>query len=101
VRISGAGFTHVTAVYFGTTAATFRVNGEGSLTATRPPGKGTVEVTVTTTKGASSPVAADHFTCFPRPSASTGQATEVAAGKAVLNATVNPNGGEVTSCKFE
>jgi phosphodiesterase/alkaline phosphatase D-like protein len=35
------------------------------------------------------------------PTVETGSASEVGQHTAVLNATVNPNGGEVTSCKFE
>jgi len=35
------------------------------------------------------------------PTVVTGRATEVEGGAAVLNATVDPNGGEVSSCVFE
>jgi len=36
-----------------------------------------------------------------QPTVLTGKATSVSASTAVLNATVNPNGGEVTTCTFE
>src|SRR5207302_1849343 len=42
------------------------------------------------------------LTTLPEPPAAvTGEATEVSASDAVLNASVNPHGGEVTSCQFE
>ena len=40
-------------------------------------------------------------TLFPAPTVKTEKATEVTQTSATLNATVNPNGGAVTSCKFE
>ncbi len=40
-------------------------------------------------------------TLFAAPTVKTEKATEVTGTSATLNATVNPNGGEVTSCKFE
>jgi subtilase family serine protease len=37
----------------------------------------------------------------PAPTATTGKATSITANSAVLNATINPNGVAVTTCKFE
>jgi hypothetical protein len=57
VSISGEGFRGATAVMFGSTsAASFTVNNDTSITATSPPGHGTVEVRVTTPAGTSSAV---------------------------------------------
>ena len=54
VTITGTGFTGVTAVKFGSTAASsFTFNSGTSITATSPAGTGTVDVTVTTPKGTS------------------------------------------------
>jgi IPT/TIG domain/FG-GAP repeat len=63
VTITGTNFVGVTAVKFGTTAATsFAVNSETSIIATSPAGTtGTVEVTVTTPNGESGSTSKDHF----------------------------------------
>ena len=62
VTIAGSGFSNVTAVAFGGTAATsFLVNGLNSITAVAPAGSGTVDVTVTA-GGVTSPTSsADHY----------------------------------------
>ncbi|MFI4985666.1 MAG: IPT/TIG domain-containing protein [Solirubrobacterales bacterium] len=63
VTISGNTFTGATAVKFGTAEATsFTVESATSITATAPPGTGTVNVTVTTPAGMSPPSAADRYT---------------------------------------
>ncbi|HLN43629.1 MAG TPA: IPT/TIG domain-containing protein [Acidimicrobiales bacterium] len=62
VSVSGNYFVGVTTVDFGTTAATFTVNGSTVITATAPAGTGTVDVTVTTGAGPSATSAADQFT---------------------------------------
>jgi IPT/TIG domain len=65
VAISGSGFTGATAVDFGNgqSAAQFTVNSDSSITATSPPGSGTVSITVTTTGGTSaSGGSAEEFT---------------------------------------
>jgi hypothetical protein len=55
VSISGEGFSGATAVVFGSrNAASFTVNSDTSITATSPPGRGTVGVKVTTPAGTSS-----------------------------------------------
>ncbi|MGD0381748.1 MAG: IPT/TIG domain-containing protein, partial [Acidimicrobiales bacterium] len=63
VTVTGTNFTGVTAVKFGTTAATgVTVNGATSLTVTAPAGTGTVDVTVSASGGTSSTGSADHYT---------------------------------------
>jgi hypothetical protein len=62
VTITGTNFTGVTAVTFGTTAASsFTVNSATSITATSPAGSGTVDVTVTTAAGTSVTGSGDQF----------------------------------------
>jgi hypothetical protein len=53
VTLTGTGFAAVTAVRFGSTAATFTIDSSSQITAIAPPGTGTVQVTVTTTAGTS------------------------------------------------
>jgi hypothetical protein len=64
VTITGSGFTQVTAVDFGTTpAASYTVDRHTkTVTAVSPPGSGTVDVTVTTSKGTSTVTPVDEFT---------------------------------------
>ncbi len=63
VTITGTNLAGVLAVHFGTAAATsFTVESPSAITATAPPGTGTVDVTVTGGAGTSPPVAADRFT---------------------------------------
>jgi alpha-tubulin suppressor-like RCC1 family protein len=62
VTITGTAFEEVLAVKFGSANATsFKVNSEGSIMATSPPGSGTVDVTVTTPAGTSAPSSADEY----------------------------------------
>jgi Bacterial Ig-like domain (group 3)/Autotransporter beta-domain/IPT/TIG domain len=62
VTITGINFTGVTAVKFGTTAASsFTVNSATSITATSPAGTGTVDLTVTTPGGTSATGSPDQF----------------------------------------
>ena len=63
VTLSGGQFTGTTAVDFGSTpAASFKVNSDTSVTATSPPGTGTVNVTATNAHGVSVTSSADEFT---------------------------------------
>ena len=63
VTIAGTGFSDVTAVDFGSTAASsYLVNGLNSITAVSPPGTGTADVTVTASGVTSTTSAADIFT---------------------------------------
>ena len=62
VVITGSGFTGATAVAFGPTAAPgSAVNSDTQITATSPPGTGTVDITVTTPAGTSATGAADQY----------------------------------------
>jgi hypothetical protein len=66
VTVTGEHLTGATAVRFGATSATsFTVNSDSSVTAVSPGGTGTVDVSVTTPAGTSSPGAADRFTYEP------------------------------------
>jgi hypothetical protein len=64
VTISGTGLTTASSVYFGgVAAASFTVNGDGSITAVTPAGNaGTVDVTVSAAGGTSTTGTADQFT---------------------------------------
>jgi hypothetical protein len=62
VTITGSGFTGATAVDFGNASAPQKtVDSDTQITATTPPGNGTVDVTVVTPIGTSSPSPADQF----------------------------------------
>lgn len=68
VSVTGSGFTPGATVEFGGVAApTVLVTGAGTLTATAPPGSGTVDVTVTDSGGDSPATAADLFAYEPAP----------------------------------
>src|SRR5438132_12734756 len=69
VTITGTNFSGATAVRFGSNAAgSFTVNSATQITATSPTGVGTVDVTVTTEEGRTSPNStADQFTYVPAP----------------------------------
>jgi hypothetical protein len=63
VAITGAGFTGATAVDFGVSPATnVTVQSDTTITASSPPGVGTVDVTVISPGGTSAITAADRFT---------------------------------------
>jgi len=63
VTLSGNTFTGATSVRFGSTqASSFTVDSSSSITATVPPGAGTVDVTVTTPSGTSPTGTFDRFT---------------------------------------
>jgi IPT/TIG domain len=62
VSIGGTGFTGATAILFGgAPAASFQVKSAKLITATTPPGTGTVKVTVTTPAGSSATGPASHY----------------------------------------
>src|SRR5438132_7891120 len=69
VTITGTNFSGATAVRFGSNAAgSFTVDSATQITATSPTGVGTVDVTVTTEEGRTSPNStADQFTYVPAP----------------------------------
>jgi alpha-tubulin suppressor-like RCC1 family protein len=63
VTITGANLKGASVVRFGpSSAASFKVNAEGSITAVAPAGSGTVDVTVTTPAGTSTTGPPDHYT---------------------------------------
>jgi len=63
VKITGTNLTGATAVKFGTASATaFTVDSSTQITATTPPGTGTVDTTVTVAGAASATTSADKFT---------------------------------------
>jgi alpha-tubulin suppressor-like RCC1 family protein len=63
VTISGANLTGASAVRFGSAeATTFTVESSSTITATAPPGSGTVDVTVVTPAGTSQVSTADRYT---------------------------------------
>ena len=61
VTITGSGFIGATAVDFGSVSAQMTVDSDTEITATSPPGNGTVDVTVVTPAGTSSTSPADQF----------------------------------------
>ncbi len=86
VTITGTNLAGASAVKFGATNATaFTVNSATSITATSPPGAGTVEVTVTTPGGVSPASAADRF------SYSAASAKITLDGKSATNYAVREN----------
>ncbi len=102
VTITGTNFNEAAAVDFGSSGATsFEVISATSITAIAPAGAGTVDVSVTTSGGTSATSSADKFSYVPAPTAVTKAASSITQTTATLNATVNPNGGEVSSCEFE
>jgi hypothetical protein len=72
VTISGTNLTGASAVYFGGMAAsTFTVNSATSISATTPPGSGTVNTTVVTAGGTSASSVNDQFTFTGSPAPSS------------------------------
>jgi subtilisin family serine protease len=68
VTIAGSNLGGTSAVEFGSnSAASFTVSSSTSITATAPPGSGTVDVIVTTPAGSSPAAQADHFTYASEP----------------------------------
>jgi hypothetical protein len=71
VTIGGTGFTNATSVAFGGVGATFTVNSDTSISATSPlQNAGTVDVTVSSSGGTSTPSAADQFRFVAAPTVS-------------------------------
>jgi hypothetical protein len=62
VTITGTDLTGATSVNFGKTAGTITADSATQITVTSPPGKGTVDITVTTPSGTSAATDADLFT---------------------------------------
>ncbi|HEY4427788.1 MAG TPA: IPT/TIG domain-containing protein [Solirubrobacteraceae bacterium] len=100
VTINGSNFTEVTGVKFGTTKAGFTVNSSGKITTTSPTGSGTVDVTVTSTSGASSITAADHYTFVPAPNVTGVKPSEGTQAGATSVAITGTNLGGATGVRF-
>jgi kumamolisin len=105
VTITGTKFAGATEVKFGATAAkSFKVESGTVISAESPSGTGTVDIRVANAGGTSATSAADRFTYVAGstlPTVLTEPASPVGSDEATLNATVNPNGSNVTACEFE
>jgi hypothetical protein len=102
VTITGSGFTGASGVDFGSpAAAAYEVDSDTQITATTPPGAGTVDVTVTAAGGTSAANAGDIFVYLPAPSVITGAASSVSLSAALLTGVVNPSGVTVPNCHFD
>jgi serine/threonine protein kinase len=64
VTITGTGLAHATGVSFNGAAGTITSDSGTQITVTSPPGKGTVDITVTTSSGTSATTTADRFTYY-------------------------------------
>ncbi len=93
VTITGANFTGVTAVKFGSATASFQFQSATSITASSPPGSGTVDVTVVTPGGTSTTSPADQFTYISPPSVS---GVSPSSGSAAGGTVVNVSGANLT-----
>ena len=102
VTINGSGFLAGATVKIGNAASSVDVVSETEITATTSAtAAGTYEVAVTDANGTSTNGPSyTYYTASP-PTVATGMASAVGPNAATLNATVNPNGGEVSACKFE
>jgi hypothetical protein len=100
VTVSGVNFTGATAVLFGTAGAAFVVDNDGTISATVPPGSGTVDVTVTTPSGTSPTGTGDRFTYGAGPPPGTVPSPVAGGwqlnGSAQLVTTASPPNLEVT-----
>jgi subtilisin family serine protease len=67
VTVTGANLARASAVTFGSASASFTVNSPTSITATTPPGSGTVDVTVFAPGGPSASGAGDRFSYISPP----------------------------------
>ena len=103
VTITGTDLTGASAVKFGATNATnITVVSETTITAVSPAESAeTVHVTVTTPEGTTETGVADQFTYSAAPTVVTKAPSSITQTTAKLNATVNPNGSEVSKCTFE
>jgi IPT/TIG domain len=100
VTITGTNLTGAASVLFGSTPATIVSNGPNSITATAPPGTGTVNVTVTTAGGTSAVSTPDQFTYSGAPMVTlvTPNGGPVAGGTSVTITGTNFTGA--TAVKF-
>ncbi len=96
----------VTKIMFGSQEAknetgSFKEESEGKLTALAPPGTGTVPVSVEAFGTSPASPAAQYAYAPSAPTVVTEPGSGVTQSSATMNATVNPNGGEVSECKLE
>jgi len=98
VTITGAGFTDVTAVKFGSTNATsFAVNSSTQITAVSPAGSaGATDITITIPNGTSTTNINDKFTYVVAPTATTNAATSITSTGATLNGSINAKNASTT-----
>ena len=100
MTITGTGLAGATGVRFGSADATIVADSSTQITATSPPGTGTVPITVTTPAGTSSSVPVGRFTYTTRPKPAqsiffAAPASGIAGGSAVLSATGGGSGNPV------
>ncbi len=103
VVINGTGLSNVKEVVFGGTPAVFQDGSPTSLTATVPPGTGTVNVTVWNVYGESARNCSDEFAYGPAASPSLPQIAWISPDVAGVGATVTvegPNIGSATAVRF-
>jgi hypothetical protein len=92
VTIAGTNFANASAVKFGSSAAsTFVVDSATEITATSPPGAGTVDVTVTTPGGTSATSGDDEYAYTTAPVVLTGPPVVQGSTAAALSGSVNPD----------
>jgi hypothetical protein len=77
------------------------VRSSSEIVAVSPPGSGVVNITVTTPEGTSAVAPANQFVYQSAPAVLTEPAGAVRISSATLYASVNPEGANVTSCRFE
>ncbi|WP_280352582.1 IPT/TIG domain-containing protein [Nocardia abscessus] len=105
VTLTGTGFTATTAVRFGAVSASFTVVSDSEISATVPPGAGTVGVTVTTPGGTSNSVGYAYVpapilaSVVPDAGATSGGGTVILHGTGFTSATV-VNFGANTASSF-
>ncbi len=100
IAITGTNLTGASAVSFdGIQASGYTVESPTQITATVPPGASSGPISVTTPGGTAT--SADSFTFLESPVVVTGSASSITQATATLDATVNPNGVQVSECEFE
>ena len=97
VAITGTGLSGATGVSFGGTPATVTADSSTQITATSPPGTGTVDITVTTPAGTSAATAADHFTYTAATTKTVVVANVVGDSQTVATSTLQGQGLAVTT----
>jgi hypothetical protein len=102
VTITGSGFLAGATVEIGNAATSVDVVSETEITAkTAATAAGADEVVVTDANGTSTGGPSYTYYITPPPTVVTGSVSAERSASATLNATVNPNGEEVSECKFE